>query len=170
MIQGDMVIPEFWKLSAVSDEQLLQGLDGLLTGGARLEARIVAHLAEVEERRLHLKAATSSLFDYCLRRIGLSEGEAFHGITAARLARRFPIIFKLLEARSIHLSALRLLRDHLTIENHRELLACASGKSKKEVELLVAGLAPRPDTPSRIRKLPAPRRPAQISPSGACTN
>ena len=77
----------FWKLSAVSDELLLQDLSGLLTGGARVEERIVAHLAEVEGRRLHLKAATSSLFDYCLRRLALSESEAFHRITAARLAR-----------------------------------------------------------------------------------
>jgi hypothetical protein len=155
-----MATKEFWELSTVSDDQLLQDLNGLLTGGARVEARIVAHLAEVEERRLHLKAATSSLFDYCLRRVGLSESEAFHRITAARLARRFPVIFALLEARSIHLSALRVLRDHLTPENHRELLALASGKSKREVELLVATRAPRPDVPSRIRKLPEPRRSA----------
>ena len=75
----------FWNLSAVSDERLLQELGELLSGGARTEARIVAHLAEVEERRLHLKADSSSLFDYCLRRFGLSESEAFHRITAARL-------------------------------------------------------------------------------------
>jgi hypothetical protein len=68
-------------------------------------------LAEVEERRSHLKAATSSLFDYCLRRLGLSESAAFHRITAARLARKLPVIFELLEARSIHLSALRVLRE-----------------------------------------------------------
>jgi len=120
-----------------------------------------------EERRLHLKAATSSLFDYCLRRMGLSESEAFHRITAARLARRFPKIFELLEARAIHLSALRLLRDHLTPENHQELLALACNKSKKAVEALVATIAPRPDVASRIRKLPAQRGLAQASTSAA---
>jgi hypothetical protein len=153
-----MATPEFWNLSGVSDEHLLQGLSGLLAGGASTEARIVAHLAEVEQRRLHLKASASSLFDYCLRRIGLSDSEAFHRITAVRLARKFPLIFELLEARAIHLSALRVLRDYLTSENHRELLATASGKSKREVEVLVATLAPRADVPSRIRRLPAPRQ------------
>jgi 5-methylcytosine-specific restriction endonuclease McrA len=148
---------EFWKLSTVSDEQLLRSLGDLLIDNARVEARIVAHLAEVEERRLHLMAATSSMFEYCLRRIGLSESQAFHRITAARLARKFPLIFELLETRMIHLSALRVLRDHLTDENHRELLASASGKSRKEVEALVASLAPRPDVASKIRKLPAPQ-------------
>jgi 5-methylcytosine-specific restriction endonuclease McrA len=148
---------EFWKLSGVSNEYLLAELKGLVASGGRADARVVAHLAEVEERRLHLKAAASSLFDYCLRRLGFSESEAFHRITAARLARRFPVIFQLLEARSIHLSALRVLRDHLTLENHRELLTAASGKSKREVELLMAAFAPRPEVPTRIRKLPTPR-------------
>ena len=167
MLQVTMTAREPWNLSLVSDEQLLQDLSGLLAGGARVEARIVAHLAEVEERRLHLKAATSSMFDYCLRRLGLSESEAFHRITAARLARRFPVILELLEDRSIHLSALRILRDHLTGDNHRELLAKASGRSKHEVESIVAGLDPRPDVQSRIRKLPSARRRALVSPASA---
>jgi hypothetical protein len=141
----------------VSDEKLLRGLKGLVASGAQVDASVVAHLAEVEERRLHLEAATSSLFDYCLRCLGFSEGEAFLRITAARLAKRFPVIFGLLAARTIHLSALRVLRDHLTRENHQALLAAASGKSKKEVEVLIAALAPRPDVVSSIRKLPQPR-------------
>src|SRR5215510_10869468 len=145
----------FWDLSGVSDEELLRGLQEFIATGARVDARVVAHLAEVEERRLHLRAACSSLFNYCLRRLGLSESEAFHRITAARLARRFPVIFELLEARSIHLSALRLLRDHLTLENHGQLLAAACGKSKREVEVLIAAFAPRPDVATLIRKLPA---------------
>jgi 5-methylcytosine-specific restriction endonuclease McrA len=158
---------EFGRLSGLSDQELEHELSSLLASGARVEARIVFHLAEVEERRLHLKAAYSSLFDYCQRRLRLSESEAFYRITAARLARKFPLIFQLLESRSIHLTALRLLRDHLTDQNHRELLAAASGKSKREVEMLIATLAPRPDIPSRIRKLPAPRRAALTSPSVA---
>ena len=47
-----------------SDDGLRRGLLELLAGGSRTEARIVAHLAEVEERRLHLRDGHSSLFDY----------------------------------------------------------------------------------------------------------
>jgi 5-methylcytosine-specific restriction endonuclease McrA len=157
VVQGCVDNLGFWDLSGLTDESVLQGLRGFVSSGARVDANVVAHLAEVEERRLHLKAATSSLFEYCLRRLGFSESEAFHRINAARLAKRFPVIFDLLAARSIHLSALRVLRDHLTPENHREVLAAACGKSKKEVEVLVAALAPCPDVPSRIRKLPVKR-------------
>ena len=43
----------------------------------------------------------------------------------------------------------------LTEDNHRELLAMAAGKSKRDIEQLVASRFPRADVPARIRKLPA---------------
>jgi hypothetical protein len=89
----------------------------------------------------------------------MSEGEAFRRITAARLLRRFPVVYELVESGSVHLSALSLLRDHLTDENHFELLREASGKTKRELEALLGARFPKSDAPSRIRKLPPPRAP-----------
>jgi hypothetical protein len=63
----------FWELGDVTDRDLQAELTRLLASGSRTEARIIAHLAAVEERRLHLEAGSSSLFDYCLHRLGLSE-------------------------------------------------------------------------------------------------
>ena len=95
----------FWKLGAVSDQQRRSGLATLLASGYRTEARIIAHIAEVEERRLHLKDGCSSLFEHCVKRLGLSESEASYWLTAARLARRFPAVFAMVERREIHLGA-----------------------------------------------------------------
>ncbi len=128
----------------------------LLTSGARTEARILAHLASIEERRLHLRSGCSSLFAYCVERLGLSENQAFHRLTAARLARRFPLIFRLVEQRKIHLTGVCLLRDCLNEDNHAALLNEACGKTKLQVLELIARRHPRPDLPSTIRKLPAP--------------
>jgi hypothetical protein len=75
----------FWKLSALSDEQVLDGLRHTVASGWRLSARLVAHLGEVEERRLHLDAACSSMFNYCVTQLGLSEDEACRRIDVARL-------------------------------------------------------------------------------------
>jgi 5-methylcytosine-specific restriction endonuclease McrA len=146
----------FWDLGGVSDQQLRSGLAALLASGYRTEARIIAHIAEVEERRLHSKDGSSSLFEYCMKKLGLSESEAFHRLTAARIARRFPTLFAMIERREIHLSAVCLLRDYLTRENHLELLAEASHKTKFQVQELLARRFPRPDVVSRIRKLPSP--------------
>jgi hypothetical protein len=145
----------FWQLELVSDEDLQDELRRLLVVGARTEARIVAHLAEVDARKLHLAMGASSLFDYCLTRLELSNNEAFHRITAARLARRFPVIFGMLERRELHLTAVCLLRDHLTPDNHAELLAAATHKTKSQIEQLLARKFPGAAVPERLRKVQA---------------
>ena len=147
-----METAEFWQLGLVSDQGLRLALVELLASGYRTEARIVAHIAEVEERKLHLREGSESLFSYCLEVLGLSSSEAFHRITAARVARRFPIVFEMLERREVHLTAVCLLRDWLTPENHQELLAEASDKTKLQVQELVARRFPQADVASRLRK------------------
>ena len=139
-------------LSGVSDQELVGSLKELVVRGARTEARIVAHLAEVETRRLHLLGGRS-LFKYCVEALDLSENQAFYRIQAAQLARRFPIIFELLEQRRVHLTSLALLRDYITEDNHAELLGEISGKTKVDILRLLAGRKPRPDVPSRLRKM-----------------
>jgi 5-methylcytosine-specific restriction endonuclease McrA len=145
---------DFWTLGAVSDEQLRVGLAVLLASGARTEARIVAHLAEVLARKLYLRDGSASAFDYCQTRLALSASEAFHRLTAANIARKFPVVFTMLERREVHLSGVCLLRDYLTPANHRQLLAEASHKTKLQILELLARRFPRPDVTSRIRKLP----------------
>jgi hypothetical protein len=137
-------------LSQDSDEKLLSNVAKLAGSHRELTAKLVVHLAEIEERRLHLVAGYSSMFDFCQQKLGLSEGEAFRRILAARLARRFPRVCSLLASGNVNLSTLELLREHLTKENHAELFAAVAGKSKLEVQMILAARFPRPDRPSRI--------------------
>ena len=71
-----------------SDDEQLSVTRRLIGGERKLTAKLVAYLAEIEERRLHLVAGYSSRFDFCTRALGLSENEAFRRIAAARLGRR----------------------------------------------------------------------------------
>lgn len=141
-------------LTELSDTDLLSHLQALASQARVTLARLLATLGEVEERRLHLESACSSLFDYCIQRLGMSEGEAFRRITAARIARRFPAVLECIERGELHLSSVVLLRDYLTTENHAQLLREAAGKSKRGVQELIAAHFPRPDAPPRIRTLP----------------
>jgi len=147
----------FWHLGHVSDTGLRRGLLDLIGSRCRTEARIVAHLAAIDERRLYLKDGYSSMFDFCLRLLELSESEAYHRIAAARLGRQFPVIFGMIERREIHLSAVCLLRDHLTEANHRELLDAARGKTKLQVQESIARTFPKVSREESLRKLPQPR-------------
>lgn len=61
---------------------------------------------------------------------------------------------------SLHLTPVALLGRHLTTENHRELLAAARHKSKRQLEEIIAALRPKPPVPPTIRKLPASSAPS----------
>ena len=82
----------------MSDEELLAALSTAWRDEGVLMGRVIAMLVEVDDRRLHLELACSSLFDFCTRRLGMSEGEAFRRMTAARLVRRFPQILDAIRA------------------------------------------------------------------------
>ena len=141
----------------LSNEELLSTLSATWREEGVLVARVIVMLMEVEDRRLHLELACSSMFDFCTRRLGMSEGEAFRRITAARLSKRFPPVLEAVRKQRVHLSSLVLLRDLFTRENVDELLAAAAGKTKRAVQELVAKLAPRPDVSASIRRLPQSR-------------
>lgn len=155
-------------LSRLSDADLVACLHGLAGRERDAMSDLVAHLAEFDTRDIHLREGYGSLFVYCRDALAFSEHEAYNRIEVARAARRFPVILDLLKEGSVNLTSVRLLAPHLTPENHRGVLASARGKRKSEVEQIVARLAPWPDVPPIIRKLPSlgPARPSQAS-SGA---
>ena len=140
---------------ALADGPLLDALKSVVARANEITAELLVHLGEVDARKLYLGQATSSMHAYCTSRLGLSDAAAFKRIHAARLARRFPIILKWVSSGSLHLSGLAVLGAKLTEDNHRELLAMAAGKSKRDIEQLVASRFPQADVPARIRKLPS---------------
>lgn len=142
-------------LDALSDDALLDRVADLVGHSRRVEAELVAHLAEVDRRRLYLREACPSMHVYATARLHLSDAEAYLRITAARLSRRFPVVLSMLADGKLHLSAIAKLAPHLREQDGEELLARAAHRSKREIAIIVAGLAPRPDVPSSMRRLPA---------------
>src|SRR5947208_16986201 len=109
--------------------------------------------------------ACPSMFAFCVLKLGFSEDAPYNRLGVARAARQLPAILDALRSGDVHLSGLRVLVPHLTAENHRQVLARAAGKSKREIEELVAALAPRPPVPDATRKLPCstPLEAAQLA-------
>ena len=165
--------------SALSDAELLLEVKTLARLEREATARLIAVLGEVDARRLYLAEGCSSLFTYCTQVLHFSEHAAYGRIEAARAARKWPLVLELLADGSVHLTAVTLLAPHLTAENHRDVLAAARHKSKREVETIVAALRPQPPVPSSVRALPAPKPAPAITrgslavpiggPSGATT-
>ena len=145
-------------LRGLTDDELVGRVMRLAARERRATALLVAHLAELATRDLHLRAGHSSLFAYCRDALGLAEHDAYNRIEAARAARRFPVVLDRLAAGSVNVTTLRLVAPHLTADNHLGVLDAARGKRRAQVEELVATLAPYPEAPTFVRKLPAARR------------
>ncbi len=141
-------------IGSLSDHALLAETVGAASNERRATAQLVALLSEVDARRLYLGQGCSSLVTYCTQVLHLSEHAAYGRIEAARAGRRFPLVLERLVSGELTLTAVGLLRPHLTTENHGELLDAARYKPRREIEELVARLAPRPPVPSSVRKLP----------------
>ena len=144
------------RLETISDDALLARLGELVGRSRRAEAELIWHLAEVDRRRLYLREACPSMHVYATLRLHLSEAEAYLRITVARLSRRFPVVLAMLADGRLHLSALAKLAPHLRDDNVEALLARAVHRSKREIEALVAEIAPRPDVRPLMRRLPTP--------------
>ena len=119
---------------------------------ARVE--VIEHLVEIDRRRLYLEQACSSLYSFCIERLGYSEDGAMKRVRVARLARRLPAVLEELRTGALHLTGLFLLSEHLTEENATELLAEARGQSRRAIEKLIARWFPRPDVKPRISPVP----------------
>jgi hypothetical protein len=147
-------------LADVEDGPLLETAQRLAREERHATVALLRALAEIDQRRLYLGEGYSSMFTYCTQALHLSEGGAYNRIEACRSARRYPVIFDLLESSALTLTAVRLLAPHLTDENHRTILESARQKPKREVEALVAALAPKPEAPTVVRRLAATPAPA----------
>ena len=144
--------------AALSDQDLLARLEVLAGKEREASVELVAHLAALDSRpALYAARGYGSLFTYCTQALRLSEDAACNRIAAARACRRFPVIIELLASGSLSLTSVRLLAQHLTAENLQSVLAKARDRSRREIDVLVAELAPRPDVPSTVRKLPGPK-------------
>ena len=147
-------------LGQLPDHALLRGLRVLLATDRVTTAALLAHLAEVDARRLYLPAGYPSMYAYCVGELRLSEDTAFKRLRAARAAREHPAILAAIEDGRLTVSTVLLLAPHLTHENARELLAGAGHQTNAAVELLLAHRFPKPDLATSLRTIPPACLPA----------
>src|SRR5437868_15300646 len=118
-------------LESLTGSELLCATRALVRKSHCVEADLLVHLGEIDERKLYLDCSHPSMFAFCLDELGFSECAAYNRITVARIGRRFPAVIEAVRSGKVHLAGLRLLAPHLTTENHEVLLAQASRKSKR---------------------------------------
>src|SRR6187549_2911260 len=141
-------------LEGLNDHALLSQFGDLLRQDHEGNANLLRHIDAIDRRQLWAKLAYPSLFALLVTRYHMSESTAGKRIGAARTARRFPVLFAMVARGELHLSGILRLKAHLTRENHEQVLSDAKHKTIRQLEELVARLAPQPDVPSTLRALP----------------
>src|SRR5262245_58978925 len=92
---GRAIKVDMYNLDHVADAPLIDRLKALVAKDNAFSAQMLAHVGEVDARKLYLAQGCSSMFSYCVERLNFSEGEAYKRIHAARAARKFPFIFEM---------------------------------------------------------------------------
>ena len=141
-------------LHRLSDEALAARVASLAREAHESTAALLAHLGELDARRLYLGLGFGSLFAYVTQGLGFSESEAGKRIQVARLARRVPAVLDAVASGRVHLSGLCALAPHLDEDDAAGLLAEASGRSRRDIELLVAARLPKVSPPAPPQHAP----------------
>jgi len=144
-----------YSLTHLSDAVLLRDLATLIAHDRVTTAAVLAHIAEVDARRLYAPAGYPSMHAYCVGELRLSEDAAFRRIRAARAGREFPLLFAALAEGRLHLAAMSLLAPHVTRENIDELIERATHRRKSEIEEMLARTLPCSEGDASLHAVPA---------------
>ena len=135
----------------LSDKELLDAATRYASTQREATASLIAALAEIDERSLHLAGGYDSLYGYCREALHLSEHAAYARIKAARVCRDYPVILDLLASGALTLTTVGLLCPVLRDDNYGALIGNACYRSKREVERQLAALRPPQPQPTIIK-------------------
>jgi hypothetical protein len=136
-------------ISSLQSSELLSGTLSLAREERRITLALIEHLREIERRMLFAELGYSSLFDFAVGHLGLSEGSAARRIQAMRLIRDVPEVKAKIEQGSMSLStaaqAQRFFRAEKmdrTPDEKRKVLAKLENRSQKECERALVRISP----------------------------
>ena len=150
----------FAKLERLSSTELDRSAEKLVVAENGNIAKLIAHIAEMSARKVALELGYKNLFDYCIRRLNLSEGAVPARIHVANVSRRFPQLLVALAENRISLTVASLLAAHVSENNVDKLISDCAGMKRKETEQYLVTLRPKSVFEPSIRKRPSARQPA----------
>ena len=141
-------------LIELTNDELVARLSELRGKEKESTLAILQHLIELDKRELYGELGYSSLFDYCLRALKYSEASSARRVSAARALRDNPEIAELFLAGKVTLCTIATAAKG--IKEGRTEICEIVGKSKREVELLVAPVTSCPKERIRpiVREMP----------------
>ncbi len=140
----------------LSDEQLSKEIRFLIEKERRNLSGLLVHIGEFDKRKLYRADGYPSMFIYCTKALGYDESAAYRRITAARVSRVYPEILPMVQGGALTLTSILLLAPVLTQDNRMRLFKEVKGRTRREIETLVAGISPQPAREDYLARRPAP--------------
>ena len=116
----------------------------------RTHAELLAIVMEVDRANLAQAMGLSSTYDYCRRRLNLSEDVACGFIAVARKAERMPELRDAVEG-GLSFSKAKIAAHVITPENQEDLLAKAKASTCAELERETVKISPREAVVEKVR-------------------
>ena len=139
----------------LKNKELLEKFGVLVKEEKEATAHVIAHLSEIDRRKLYAEEGYASLFSYCVEKYHYSEGAAYRRIQSAKAYQKFPEILELLKQGKLNLMTLSLIEPHLDQKNGGLLIHKILDKSKREVEEVLSELSFKKEkVQDVIRRLP----------------
>lgn len=129
------------ELLSLSKQDLLRRTLSLVAEERKITLSLIKHLREVERRMLFSELGYSSLWEFCVKHLGLSEGSSQRRISSMRLARDIPTVTQALESGNLNISTATQLQSFFQAERRNG--KAHSNESKVAIVKAVEGLSKR---------------------------
>lgn len=156
--------PSDFELPSLSSDELVSETKRLVCEERRIGLDVLAHLREVDRRRLYLERGHSSLFSFCLRELGYSEPQAQLRIDAMRALRDTPGIEVKVRSGELPVTSVAKVQRFIRKEKIRTgqalpaterltLFTQVQGKSSRQIERILFEVSPESALPKERERV-----------------
>ncbi len=136
----------------MQNHALIVRIKALRAQEARLDVAMLETLAKVFDERLWERMGYPSSHEFCTKYLGMSEDSAWRRRQCADLLQRYSALVRpLIMARKLTQTNLATIHKLVNDANAEQLINEIVGKTKRQVEAIVAREAPRPDVSGGVR-------------------
>jgi len=121
-------------MNTLSNEELVKKIKELRREEKRVLTQLLEYLHELDQRKLYRELGYPSLFAFCTKALGYSEGAAYRRILAARALSVCPELCRQIESGKLSLCTAAEVAKVLTVENKEQVLAAGAEKSNRAVK------------------------------------
>jgi len=143
------------ELNYLTDKQLLKDTFSLVEKERETLQEILQHLGEILRRKLYADLKCKSLFEYCVKVLKFSEGEASRRVSACRMILEIPDISNEIKTGELNLTKLNLAKAFFednnikNVSEKKQILNQLKGKTTRQSEQILWEIK-NGDAPKRV--------------------